>query len=193
MVINQSFGVPQGSPGTARNPGGPVLVSVGVRTWISWPAGWSAVASIAWCGAFAAVHVFWALGGSAGLASSAGPELAAQRPAAFVLAGLWGVAVLLACGAAVVYAVATAPGLSHRLRRAGGWLLVIVGAGLALRAVAVETLLAADAGTRSAVGPLETRWSLILWNPVFAAGGVLFVVTGNRVLAARRSARSAPL
>jgi hypothetical protein len=153
--------------------------------------GWAAAAAIAWCAAFAAVHVFWALGGSAGLASSAGTELATRRPAVFVLAGLWGVAALLACGAAVVYVVVAAPGLSRRWRRAGAWLLVAVGAGLVLRAVAVEALLAADAGVRSAVGPLETRWSLLLWNPVFAAGGVLFVVTGNRVLAARRKSQGA--
>jgi len=41
-----------------------------------------------------------------------------------------------------------------------------------------EVLLATNtAGLRADVGPLETRWSLILWNPWFALGGALFIAT----------------
>ncbi|MGH3756073.1 MAG: esterase-like activity of phytase family protein, partial [Pseudonocardiaceae bacterium] len=47
---------------------------------------------------FAALHFYWALGGDAGLASVAGTELAAERPQWFVLAGLWGVGLLLVAG-----------------------------------------------------------------------------------------------
>jgi hypothetical protein len=58
-----------------------------------------ALPAVLWCLIFGAVHVFWALGGDAGLASSAGARLAAQRPELFVVFGLWGVAAVLAGGA----------------------------------------------------------------------------------------------
>lgn len=137
-----------------------------------------------WCAVFAAVHVFWALGGSAGLASSAGTELTARRPAAFVLAGLWGVAGLLLAGAAVIYLAATA-NLSRPWRRISAWVIGVTGAGLVLRGAGVEALLIAKASVRSAVGLLETRWSLILWNPWFVIGGIVLI--GAAVHVARRA------
>jgi hypothetical protein len=51
-----------------------------------------------WCVLFAALHIYWAAGGEAGSASSAGVDIATQRPLWFVLFGLWGVAVLLLAG-----------------------------------------------------------------------------------------------
>jgi hypothetical protein len=128
------------------------------------------------------LHVFWALGGSAGLASSAGAELAARRPTAFVVLGLWGVAALL-LAAAVVVGVAVSAQLSPRLRRILGWLIGAAGLVMVARGVVVELLLITDAGgVRTAVGPEQTRWSLALWNPWFVVGGVLFVWTGCRVV-----------
>ncbi|MDQ2812302.1 MAG: DUF3995 domain-containing protein [Actinomycetota bacterium] len=146
--------------------------------------GGAAALAMAWCAVFACAHLFWALGGSAGLASSAGTELAAARPTAFVLAGLWGVAGLLLAGVAVIYLAATAD-RGRRLRRLTGWVLGVIGAGLVLRGLAVEVLLMADAGVRSAAGPLETRWSLILWNPWFIIGGIVLGGAAGRV--ARRA------
>ncbi len=147
---------------------------------------WSvaAVAAAMWCGSFACVHLFWALGGSMGLASSAGRDLAERRPASFVVLGLFGVALLLLVGIAVIAATQSPRG-SERQRRAATALLGIVGLGLAIRGAAVELLLATDiAGVRASVGPLETRWSLVLWNPWFALGGVLFLMAA---IQARRS------
>jgi len=46
-----------------------------------------ALSAVAWCCVFAAAHLFWAVGGSAGLASPAGADLAARRPAASSLSG----------------------------------------------------------------------------------------------------------
>jgi hypothetical protein len=60
-----------------------------------------AVGAAAWCAIFAAVHLFWAVGGTAGLASSAG-QLAERRPAGFVVFGLFGVGALLLVGIALV-------------------------------------------------------------------------------------------
>nr|CTQ96950.1 hypothetical protein [Kibdelosporangium sp. MJ126-NF4] len=39
------------------------------------------------------LHIYWAVGGEAGLASSAGVDLATRRPLGFVLLGLWGLIV----------------------------------------------------------------------------------------------------
>nr|WP_157528643.1 DUF3995 domain-containing protein [Kibdelosporangium sp. MJ126-NF4] len=46
-----------------------------------------------WCVLFAVLHIYWAVGGEAGLASSAGVDLATRRPLGFVLLGLWGLIV----------------------------------------------------------------------------------------------------
>jgi heme/copper-type cytochrome/quinol oxidase subunit 2 len=62
--------------------------------------------AVAWCAAFTVLHVYWALGGNIGLAESAGAELAREKPTAFVLIGLWGVAALLVVGGVFWCAVA---------------------------------------------------------------------------------------
>lgn len=136
-----------------------------------------AVAAGAWCAVFAALHLFWALGGSTGLASSAGRDLAERRPAAFVVFGLCGVAVLLVGGIGVLWVADGRTGSRGWTRRAVVC-LGLVGAVLTLRGVLLEVLLWLDAGgLRTAVGTLETRWSLALWDPWFVLGGVLFLWT----------------
>jgi len=145
------------------------------------------VAAVLWCCVFAAVHVFWALGGSAGLASSAGSDLAVRRPPMFVAVGLWGVAVALLAGAAFV-GVAAAVNMPRRRRRVMAWMIGLAGVVLLARGVLVEVVLAADAGgVRREVGPHQTRWSLVLWNPWFMLGGVLFIGAGLGI--AKRRAR----
>jgi len=130
-----------------------------------------------WCGLFACLHLFWALGGSIGLASSAGRDLAERRPTSFIIFGLFGTALLLLSGIAVI-AVACSPRSPRRGRYAAVVLLAVVGIGLAIRGVALEVLLAANAaGLRASIGPLETHWSLVLWNPWFAFGGAVIIAT----------------
>jgi Protein of unknown function (DUF3995) len=153
---------------------------------------WQAVAAAAWCIAFAGVHLFWALGGSVGLASSAGHDLAARRPATFVLFGLYGVALALLCSVAVLaFASTTRP--SARRRRAATTLVGVVGIGLLLRGAVFEVLLGWDTGgLANRVGPLETQWSLILWNPWFTVGGALFLASAIRLRRAAERARPSP-
>ncbi len=137
----------------------------------------AAAAAAMWCGLFACLHLFWALGGSIGLASSAGHDLAERRPVSFGLFGLFGVALCLHLGIAVI-AITQSARIARRRRYAAAVLLAVVGVGLAIRGVALELLLATNAGgLRASVGPLETHWSLVLWNPWFAFGGALFIVT----------------
>lgn len=136
---------------------------------------WAATSAAAWCVAFASLHLFWAFGGSVGLASSAGYDLAARRPAWFVLFGLYGVAAALLFGAVVICVAATRR-LSARRRRIVTWLVTITGVGLLVRGVALQVILAADVGgVRGQLGQREANWSLILWNPWFMLGGMLFI------------------
>jgi Protein of unknown function (DUF3995) len=140
---------------------------------------WAYLAS-AWCAVFAVLHVFWALGGDIGLAESAGIELASRRPMMFVLVGLWGVAALLVVGAAFARALAR----HHprgRLRRPAILTGLLVGTALLVRGVGIELVLLLDAGgIASSVGPVQTRWSLLLWNPWFMLGGVAFLFATYR-------------
>nr|WP_243867387.1 DUF3995 domain-containing protein [Actinophytocola oryzae] len=133
---------------------------------------WGYLACV-WCVLFAVLHIYWAAGGAVGLASSAGADLAAHRPPWFVLLGLWGVALLLLAGAAFSVGT-TCWRLTGRLRRAMvilGWL---GGIGLLARGLLLEVVLLTGAGgVASAVGPSQTQWSLILWNPWFALGGLV--------------------
>jgi Protein of unknown function (DUF3995) len=143
-------------------------------------ANWATYCATLWCAAFAAVHLFWAVGGSVGLASSAGHDLAARRPTTFVAFGLYGVALMLVLAATFL-------GVANRVRlgRYRGvvvGLVGLVGVVLLLRGVVLEVLLAADvAGLRTQVGPLEAHWSQMLWNPWFAVGGALFIAAALRL------------
>ncbi|NKY50857.1 DUF3995 domain-containing protein [Nocardia vermiculata] len=143
--------------------------------------GWVVVAAITWCCVFAAVHWFWALGGSVGLASSAGSDLATRRPPLFVAAGLWGVGAVLLAGAAFV-GVAAAGNVPLRWRRIMAWTIGLAGLVLLARGVLVQVALATDmGGVRGEVGPHQTRWSLVLWNPWFVLGGVLLAAAGHTI------------
>lgn len=137
---------------------------------------WGKIAAC-WCALFAALHVYWALGGDLGLAASAGPDLAARRPLWFVLFGLWGVALLLGAGA--VFCL-----LRHPWQRVGQF----AGAVLVARAVLIEFVLLTGIAEASAD---ERFWSLVLWNPWFALGGVLWLLAFNRSPRRRRRARAA--
>jgi hypothetical protein len=83
------------------------------------------------------LHLFWALGGSIGLASSAGRYLAGRRPASFVIFGLYGTALLLVIGILTI-AVTQSPRAARRLRRAVTLLLAVVGVVLVLRGLALR-------------------------------------------------------
>lgn len=137
---------------------------------------WATRAAATWCVAFALLHLFWALGGSFGLASSAGPSLAHRRPTSFVVFGLYGGAAILLVGGAVLLVTDVTP--ASRRRTTAVILLFGVGVVLVLRGVGLEVVLAANiGGVRQQIGPLEMRWSQILWNPWFALGGCLFVAS----------------
>lgn len=133
---------------------------------------WGRVAC-AWAVAFAALHFYWALGGDWGLSVSAGP-LAEERPAWFVVVGLWGVGLLCLLGGALGWLLARPrpDGLVGSLIKALGWAVCAV---LLVRGAVVEVLLLTDtAGPEIDVSPEQRLWTLVLWNPWFLAGGLVF-------------------
>jgi len=143
--------------------------------------GWPGFA-VAWCAAFALLHFYWALGGDVGLGESAGAELARERPTAFVLIGLWGVAALLTVGGVFWCAVARGWPHGRPMRRSAAVVGLLVGALLLVRGAVLEVVLLLDAaGVASSVGPVQTRWSLWLWNPWFVLGGILFLMAAQRL------------
>ncbi|MFI2759713.1 DUF3995 domain-containing protein [Streptomyces echinatus] len=126
-----------------------------------------------WAVAFAGLHFFWALGGEVGLDVSSGDRLASERPAWFVVGGLWGVGILCLVGAAVALGLRRR-GVHGRRWRALRWLGVAISVLLLTRGLLVEVLLIAGA---SAVGEISTAqkfWTLALWNPWFILGGLVF-------------------
>jgi hypothetical protein len=135
-----------------------------------------------WAAAFAIVHLYWGLDGQVGLAASAGPRLASERPAWFVVVGLFGVCVLLLVGVAVAVL----------LERSWRWprLLSLLGwtasAILLLRGIGLELLMvtgAVQAG--DGITADQFRWTWLVWNPWFIVGGVCFTMAsiqfGRRV------------
>jgi hypothetical protein len=136
---------------------------------------WGYVAA-GWAVAFAALHFFWALGGSTGLATSAGERLAAERPGWFVAGGLWGVGMALLVGAGLGVATARAPEGGWR-RRALPILTTALGLLLLVRGIGIEVLLLSGAlDGNPDVGAGERHWSLLLWNPWFVLGGATYLL-----------------
>ena len=162
-------GMPVGDPTQVKRPG-----RAAAKRRLPW--GYLAAS---WALLFALLHLFWALGGSWLLASSAGATLAEDRPTWFVIGGLWGVAVVLVVGAAIGVALARRL-VGGRAGRLASMVSCVGGACLILRGVAVQVVLLTDAGgVASNVGEQQTRVSLVLWNPWFVLGGLFFAAAGT--------------
>jgi hypothetical protein len=140
---------------------------------------WPGYAASAWAFVFAAVSFYWAAGGTVG-AGTIGPEieeLARSRRPSFV-ALLWGTGALKVIGGILALALVRPWGrvIPRRLLLPVAW-----GAGVLLLLYAVVNLVQhglaeggvigiPDPASRSAV-----RWHLVLWDPWWLLGGILFV------------------
>lgn len=172
-LLCQGSGVSVGDATRIARPGSTAVTRSRLR--------WGYLAST-WALQFALLHVYWALGGSWLLASSAGAVLAMDRPTWFVLGGLWGMAVALLAGAAMGLRLARRR-FTGQAARLMALLTCLGGACLLLRGVGVEVTLLADAGgVATNVGPDQTHLSLILWNPWFVVGGLAFTAAGVQSL-----------
>jgi hypothetical protein len=143
-----------------------------------------AFAAAVWALLFALPSFYWARGGERGQRTiAAHPEdIALINEPAIVF--LTGVAKILA--GLLVFALARNWGTA-KLRRwlrllalTGGGFMLLYGAALLVQ----HALMVAGAvGTPDTLGEPASRWHLGLWDPVWIAGGILFLATG---LGARR-------
>ena len=149
---------------------------------------WASYAAAAWCAMFGGLHLYWAVGGNAGLAAFSTPS---NQTAAFVRDSLyigltWAVALVCLYGAIVVLATRRAWG--SRLPR---WIVLTtlwVACGLCVvRGLGnpIQSLMLVSGIFRSEIldGPLAIawyRWMLLdatLFSPWFTLGGLAFGVT----------------
>jgi len=155
---------------------------------------WISRAAVLWCLVFGGLHLYWALGGSAGFAAFSTPPnriLALTRDPLY-LAITWGVVLACAVGAAA----ALAP-FRIRSRRIPRWLLLAplwIACGLLLlrgigNPVQSALLLGGLVRFEELAGPEAQAWhewmriDAILFSPWFILGGLAF---GGTARSARR-------
>lgn len=163
----------------ARMVGGPTAP----KQWVRW-AGYAGYTACAWALAFAAVSFYWAAGGTAG-ADTIGPSLtslALARDPTFI-AILWATGALkLAAG---LFALALVRPWGQRILR---WLLLLAGWGTGAALIAYggasfvqhALMLTGIIGIPAGLGAVAARWHLLLWDPWWLLGGILFVVAAWR-------------
>ncbi len=136
------------------------------RRW--WP-GWAAYSAGAWALVFAAVHLYWALGGTAGLPHGMSVDM---NPALFVIDVL--AVPLSVVGALLALSLVRPWGrlLPRRLLLGSAWavcaLLIVHSAPTLVEGGLVVT------GLRDAKPSGLERWSLFVYEPWFFMGGVLY-------------------
>jgi Protein of unknown function (DUF3995) len=150
---------------------------------------WVPLAAAAWALAFAAVSFYWAAGGEVGL-ETVGEEIErealAREPDAIAL--VWVTGGLKVLGAALALALVRprGPAIVRRVVGLAGW---VVGIGLLLYAVAnfvQHGLMEAGAiDTPDSLGESAVTWHLVLWDPVWLLGGILFTAAARRFGKAR--------
>ena len=138
---------------------------------------WVTYAAFAWAMAFAAVSAYWALGGEVGSKTIAADVAAvplANDPAvvwgtagAKILAGLLALALVQPWGRRLPRGVLLAAAWT------AGALLTLYGAA---NAVDHGRMVAGARSTPEVLGERAARWHLLLWDPVWLLGGVLFLV-----------------
>ncbi|MEU8263183.1 DUF3995 domain-containing protein [Micromonospora sp. NPDC048999] len=148
------------------------------------PGAWAGYGACVWSLLFAALSFYWAAGGLVGAATIgpavAGPALA--REPAFV-ALLWATAVLKLIAAALALAL-----VRQLPRWAPRWLLLLPGWGAAtllsvyaLANLAQHLLIVAGVvDVPAGLGRAALPWHLLLWDPIWLAGGLLFTFTAIR-------------
>ncbi len=149
-------------------------------------------AAAAWAVAFALTSFYWAAGGNAGT-ETLGPGLVSLRDDPwFAAIGLWGVGIAKLAGALLALALVprlrphVTPTLLSWIALSGGVLVAIYGvASLAQHALMIGGVV----GTPVALGRTAAFWHLVLWDPWWIAGGLLFVVSARQP---RSMARQGP-
>jgi hypothetical protein len=139
--------------------------------------------AFAWCMIFAAISVYWLLGGTVGRATLAKAiqEQAAAGDRDFIVTTWVTVALKVAGG---LMALATVRPWGGRVPRRL-LLTLLTGAGVLLTLYGVAgfiekaLMLSGVIGLPAAMGEGPARWYLVLWEPWWILGGVLFLLTAN--------------
>lgn len=138
----------------------------------------SAYAAALWAFAFAALSFYWALGGSWLLATQSEQILALSEERWFI-AVVWLTGLLKAAAGLVALSLVQGWGdaFPFGLRRFGAgaigvFLLLYGGANLTVRALMALGFLA----TPASMATPQATWHLVLWDPFFVLGGVLFLL-----------------
>ena len=138
---------------------------------------WAAYGAATWAFAFAAISAYWALGGTAGVGTIAADI--AQIPLAGDPTVLW-----MTAGLKVLAGILALALIQPWGRMFPRWLLLIPAstAGLLLTLYGVANVIdhgrmvAGFRSTPEALGERAARWHLLLWDPVWLLGGVLFLL-----------------
>ena len=137
----------------------------------------SVYAAAAWSFVFAALSFYWALGGTS-LVRTQSPQILelAANPRFLAVVWLTGLFKVAAGFTALSLAQRWGERVPAQLRQAANWGIGLVltfygGANLAVRGLMALGMLRTPASMRSAAA----RWHLVLWDPWFLLGGVLFL------------------
>jgi len=138
---------------------------------------WSARAACAWSFVFAAMSFYWALGGTLGQ-NTQSPQILelSTEPWFITIVWLTGLLKVLAGLLALSLVQRWGEGFPVWLRRTAVWSVGLIltfysGANLAARGLMALGILHTPASMRSAAA----TWHLVLWDPWFLLGGVLFL------------------
>ncbi|WP_253862748.1 DUF3995 domain-containing protein [Prauserella halophila] len=136
---------------------------------------WAAYASAVWGGLFAAISLYWALGGLIGIETVGGEiEKMARAGEAGLLA--WGATIVKTAG--VVYSLALVQRwgriFPRMLMLASGWAATVLLLGYGGVTVGTELLVATGVlDAPAAIDWYAFYWHLALWDPWFVLWGIL--------------------
>lgn len=142
---------------------------------------WPGYAASAWAFIFAAVSFYWALGGTVGLATLGTTlyALALARDPVAIAVGGWGAGAAKLLGGFLPLALLSCRMLP-RFRRALRVLAGAGGIGMALYGgaslVQHSLMLTGAIALPAGLGLFGARWHLILWDPWWLLGGLLFLM-----------------
>lgn len=140
----------------------------------------AAWAACAWACIFAIPSFYWALGGTGGLSTISRSAVAADPSFGFIVL-LWVTGGLKLGLGAVALALRTPP--ADRQRRMLLSVALIAGLGMALYGTALfvqhALMLAGWISTPEGLGSRALHWHLVLWDPWWFTGGVLFLLSAH--------------
>ncbi len=160
-----------------------------VRTPHGFPYKWAAYAAGVWSFSFAALSFYWALGGSF-LYRTQSPQILELASQSWFLAVVWLTGLLKVVAGMVAFSLVQQWGTRVPVwfRRISSWSIGLIltlygGANLAVRGLMTLGALETPASMRSAAA----MWHLVLWDPWFVLGGVLFISAAWNFSCAKQS------